>query len=62
MPVSWLEPGGLADLISKIGFPIVVAMYVLIRMERAVNQLTKAIEWQTAMLERLVGNGGKPSG
>jgi len=31
-------------IISQIGFPIFVALYVLFRMERTINENTKAIQ------------------
>lgn len=38
------------QIISSVGFPIAVAMYLLMRFEAVLARLTESIEHQTAML------------
>jgi len=41
------------EIISNVGFPIFVALYMMIRMEKATKEHTEAINKMTLILERL---------
>ena len=43
---------GVADFISKVGFPIFVALYVLMRLEPAISSLKKTINVLTYVLAK----------
>lgn len=46
-------------LIGALGFPIVVAGFLLIRGTKVITDLTKAIDSNTAMIARLMDRGEK---
>lgn len=51
------------SIISQVGFPIFVAIYVLVRLESTLNQLKDAIDKNTVLLEKVfeyfIQKGGK---
>lgn len=43
----------IAQLISQLGFPIFVAVYVLIRMETVLRELKDSVDRNTVILEKI---------
>ena len=43
--------------ISTVGFPIFIAVYVLMRLEPTINKLNSTIAQQTVLIEKLSGIG-----
>lgn len=53
--MEWLTP----EVIATVGFPIVMAAYLLVRHEKVINELTQAIIKLTVLVERGYENGGR---
>jgi len=45
---EWINPG----MISNVGFPIVITLYLLFRQEKIIKGLTTAVTQLTIMVER----------
>lgn len=45
--MEWVTP----EMIGSVGFPIVVASYLLVRMEKIVVGLTESVRENTAMIK-----------
>lgn len=55
MGVVEMSLEALGDLISRVGFPIFVAVYVMVRMETALNRLGENVRLQSILLARQQG-------
>lgn len=49
------EVNSWADFIKSIGFPIFVSVFVLIRMERALTEISKALTGLTVVIQSHFG-------
>lgn len=45
----------LGDFIGRVGFPVFVAVYVMVRMETALNRLSDHVRLQSILLARQQG-------
>ncbi len=56
----------ITQIIAQVGFPIFVAIYVLVRMESVLQQLKDSVDKNTVILEKIlqyfIEGGGKKSG
>ena len=56
----------IAQIISQVGFPIFVAVYVIVRMEAVLSELKESVDKNTVILEKIfeyfIKGGGIKSG
>ena len=56
----------IAQIISQVGFPIFVAVYVIVRMEAVLSELKESVDSNTIILEKIfqyfLKEGGIKSG
>ncbi len=48
-----MDVAAFTQLVGSLGFPIVVAMFLLIRMEKVIAELTKAVTDLTAIVAKI---------
>lgn len=48
-----MDVAAFSQLVANLGFPIVVAMFLLVRMERVIGELTKAVTNLTAIVSKI---------